>query len=411
MITKSLPILAGIKKCTGCLACIDVCRQDALKKAINEEGHYTYKLDASKCVGCLQCEHVCPALDDKCYGDNSLNNTVYAAWSTNDLIRNNSSSGGVATEISKYILTNGGIIYGATMDGINCLHIEVSDINDLYKLQGSKYIQSDTTGIYRLMLKSLKEGKTVLFTGTPCQVAAAINYVKDDSLRNSLYTLDFACGGVPSLYLRDRFIKEYEDEIIEIHSFRNKDKGWKAHGYKYELKALSKQHSLKSYGLHNLLLGGFGMGLTYRHSCYNCKFALVNRKSDFTVADFWGDTDYKDQHYKGLSSLSAHTAKGKRLLNEIWTLKREPTTWDKVLPGNYRYAYGKSILGKTIARRKMDHAFKKYSYCKLCLIYAGAATTKNPIYFFMKAVQVFIASQNHKKAIRYINENILNQSR
>ncbi len=268
-------------------------------------------------------------------------------------------------------------------------------------------MQSDTTGIYRLMLKRLKEGKTVLFTGTPCQVAAAINYVKDESLRNSLYTLDFACGGVPSLYLRDRFIKEYEDEIKEIHSFRNKDNGWKAFGYKYELKALTKQKSLKSYGLHNLLLGGFGMGLSYRYSCYNCRFALVNRKSDFTVADFWGDKDFKDQHYKGLSSLSAHSAKGIQLLNEILSLKREPTTWDKILPGNYRYAYGKSFLGKTIVRRTLAQAFKNLSYRKLCFIYAGAATPKNPVYFLMKAIHIVIASLNRKKAIHFINEKIL----
>lgn len=407
MITKRLPALANKKKCTGCLACVDVCRQGALNRVINEEGHYTYKIDTSKCVGCMQCEHVCPASDGKCYGDNSLNNPVYAAWSTNNLIRNNSSSGGVATEVSKYILTNGGIVYGATMDGINCHHIEVTEINDLYKLQGSKYMQSDTTGIYRLMLKRLKEGKTVLFTGTPCQVAAAINYVKDNSLKNQLYTLDIACGGVPSLYLRDRFIKDNGDEIKEIHSFRNKDNGWKAFGYKYELKVLTKQQTLKSYGLHNLLLGGFGMGLTYRHSCYNCQFALVNRKSDFTVADFWGDTDFKEQHYNGLSSLSAHTAKGIQLLNEILSLKREPTTWDKVLPGNYRYAYGKSFLDLTIARRKMAQAFKNYSYRKLCLIYAGAATPKTPVYFLMKAIYIVIASLNRKKAIRFINEKIL----
>lgn len=410
MITNKLPTLAELSKCTGCLACVDVCRQGALNKIVNEEGHYTYKLDNTKCVGCLLCEHVCPALDDKCYGDNSLNNPVYAAWSTNDLIRNNGSSGGVATEISKYIISNGGIVYGATIDGVNCHHIEVTDINDLYKLQGSKYMQSDTTGIYRLMLNRLKEGKTVLFTGTPCQVAAAINYVKDDSLKNQLYTLDFACGGVPCLYLRDRFIKEYEDEIKEIHSFRNKDNGWKAIGYKYELKALTKQLTIKSYGLNNLLLGGFGMGLTYRHSCYNCKFALVNRKSDFTVADFWGDTDYTEQHFKGLSSFSTHTAKASQLVNEIPSLKREPTTWGKVLLGNYRYAYGKSISEKTLARRKMERAFNNYSYRKLCLIYAGAATPKNPIYFFIKAVQVIIASLNHKKALRYINEKILNQA-
>ncbi len=127
MITKRLPALANKKKCTGCLACVDVCRQGALNRVINEEGHYTYKIDTSKCVGCMQCEHVCPASDGKCYGDNNLDNPVYAAWSTNDLIRNNSSSGGVATEISKCILTNGGIVYGATMDGTNCRHIEVND--------------------------------------------------------------------------------------------------------------------------------------------------------------------------------------------------------------------------------------------------------------------------------------------
>ena len=411
MITKKLPILASIKYCTGCLACVDVCRQNALSKIINNEGHYTYKLDTSKCVGCLLCEHVCPALEDKCYGDNSLRNPVFAAWSTDDGIRNNSSSGGVATEISKYILNNGGIVYGATKDGTNCHHIEVTDINNLYKLQGSKYMQSDTSGIYKLMLKRLKDGKTVLFTGTPCQVAAAINYVKDDSLKESLYTLDFACGGVPSLFLRDLFIKEYGDEIKEIHSFRNKDNGWKALGYKYELKAITKDGVLKSYGLHNLLVGGFGMGLTYRHSCYNCKFALVNRQSDFTVADFWGDTDFKEEHYKGLSTLSVHTSKGNNLIKDISTLQIRKTTWEKVLPHNYRYSYGKSIVGKTFARRRLAQTFQNKKYQELCLLYAGAATRKEPFYFLRKALYILLSKINHRIAIRFINNNILNQSK
>ena len=411
MTTKRYPILAEIKNCTGCLGCVDACHQDALVKTVNEEGHYFYKLDTSKCVGCLLCESICPVVGDKTYGDNSLNNPVYAAWSNNEQIRVNSSSGGVAAEISKYFLSNGGAVIGATIDETTCHHICITDVNDLFKLQGSKYIQSDTTGVYRQMLQCLKAGKKVLFTGTPCQVAVAINYIKDEQLKEHLYTLDIACGGVPSLFLRDRFISEYGDEIKEIHSFRNKDNGWKATGYKYELKAITKEKSLKSYGLHNLLLGGFGMELTNRYSCYNCRFALVNRKSDFTVADFWGDTDHKEEHYKGLSTLSVHTNKGCQLLDEIKTLSYVPTTWEKVLPGNYRYAYGRSNKGKTIARRSIASSFTKMSYDKLCLLYAGAATPRNPLFYFRKAVYVAIGVFNYRKAIHYINKVILNKSR
>lgn len=411
MTNKRYPILADNRHCTGCMGCVDACHQDALTKIVNEEGYYTYKLDTSKCVGCLLCERICPVVGDKSYGDNSLNNPVYAAWSNNEQIRVNSSSGGVAAEISKYFLSKGGTVIGATIDETTCHHICITDVNALYRLQGSKYIQSDTTGVFRQMLQNLKEGRKVLFTGTPCQVAAAINFVKEDKLKEHLYTLDIACGGVPSLFLRDRFVSEYGAEIKVIHSFRNKDNGWKATGYKYELKAITKQNNLKSYGLHNLMLGGFGMELTNRYSCYNCKFALVNRKSDFTVADFWGDTDHKEEHYKGLSTLSVHTSKGSQLLDEIKTLSCVPTTWEKVLLRNYRYAYGKSLKGKTLARRLISTSFSKMSYSNLCLLYAGAAKPQNIIFFFLKAVYVAIGVINFKKAIRYINKEILNKSR
>lgn len=410
MPTKRYPILADIKHCTGCLGCVDVCPHGALSRNINEEGHYTYKLDSEKCIGCLQCERVCPAIGDKSYGDNSLENPVYAAWTTDGELRKRSASGGVAAALSIYFVEKGGEVIGAAMDGFECKHVVVDSLEGLTKLQGSKYMQSDTTGVYRKMLSSLKDGKMVLFTGTPCQVAAAINYIKDDRLQNNLYTLDMACGGVPSLFLRDRFKEEFESDVKGIDSFRNKDKGWRSTNFAYELRAISKDDKIKSYGLHNLFLGAFGMGLTNRYSCYDCKFAKVNRKSDFTVADFWGDHDFSDQHHEGLSSLSVHTEKGKRLLENLSTIDKKETEWSKVLLHNYRYAYGKSILGHSLVRKHLAKSFRNYSYEKLCKLYA-AATTKNVFYFALMAFNIIRGKINRKNGIKYILRNILNTSK
>jgi len=407
---KRYPQLATIDRCTGCLVCVDVCPQQALAKTVNEEGHLTYTLNHDLCIHCLKCEKTCPVVSDMDYGDNSLSNPVFAAWSNDATLRKRSSSGGVATAVARHILEKG-VVIGANMEGVTCKHTVIDNIKDLPKLQGSKYMQSDASGSYRAALKYLREGRKVLYIGLPCQVAAILCMTSGGKFKDSLYTMDMACGGVPSLLLRDKFIKSSGYDVVAIASFRNKDKGWRSVGYRYELKTTNHNGETMPIPARNLLLGGFGMGLTNRHSCYACRFALVNRKSDFTVADFWGDTDFPEQHYDGLSTLSIHTTKGKAMVEEL--CKRNEigigeTTWEKVLNGNYRYAYGKSPIGKSFQRKHLSWLFKHCSYKTLCQLYAGNVKVYNPL-FVVKAILRMVNDCNKKYGLKYINHNILNR--
>ncbi|MCK9156600.1 MAG: Coenzyme F420 hydrogenase/dehydrogenase, beta subunit C-terminal domain [Paludibacteraceae bacterium] len=407
---KRYPILATKKNCTGCMACVDACPSGALCQFINDEGHYTFKLDKEICVNCLKCESTCPIVSKIDYGNNDLSTPVYAAWSCNKELRKKSSSGGAATAISEYILKQGGVVIGATLDGSNCRHISIESISDLPKLQGSKYMQSDACGAYKQTLQYLREGRRVLFIGTPCQVAAAINFVKNPKLSENLFSLDMVCGGVPSLFIRDRFISESGKKIKAIDSFRNKDKGWKSKGFTYQLKVVNDRNEIEVIHEKNLLLDGFVSELTNRYSCYDCQFVYINRKSDFTIADFWGDTFFRDEHKEGLSSLAVHTEKGKVLLAEIknQNIKIKQTSWDKVLPYNFRYVYGHSLLKHLPQRKYLNWIFNHCLYETLCSFYAGDVTFKKPIGIVLKVMRKITIIINRKKSEKFIY-NLLNK--
>lgn len=369
---KQYPHLANIHECTGCLACIDGCPTNALSIIENDEGHYFYKLNTEKCIKCHKCEQICPIISHSIYGNNNPNlSDLYAAWSTNKPLREKSASGGVFASIASYILENKGIVIGATMEGTQCKHIEINNVTELVKLQGSKYVQSNTSGIYRLVKERLEEGKTVLFSGVGCQIAGLLLFIKSPKLKENLITIDIVCGGVPSNFLIKRY-SQYHN-IKSIVSFRNKMNGWKSIGYKYQLTYTNKEGKIIiDNNKKNLITDGFSSGLTNRYSCNNCNFAFLHRISDFTIADLWGDKKYPQEHFYGLSSIAVHTPKGRNLISKLDKyLIINPITWNEILPFNPRYVYGKTSYSSRPERLFMAWIFKHCSYNVICKLYAS----------------------------------------
>ena len=287
---KSLPILADRYSCTGCLACVDTCPVGALKTIIDEEGFLTYSLNVKVCISCHKCESNCPIVSEYKYGENVIRSNIYAAWNLCDAERMQSASGGAFSAIASYFLSQSNTcVIGATQDGIKTRHIAITQKKDLYKIQGSKYAQSDTTGIYKLTYDKLKAGVKVLFSGTPCQVAGILSYIKSQDLINNLYTIDIVCGGVPSLFLIKNFVDNNPLGVSRIVSYRDKRTGWKSKGYKYRLVYEDKNFILHEENDKNLVIDGFSSGLANRYACNNCRFSYVERNSDFTIADFVAD--------------------------------------------------------------------------------------------------------------------------
>lgn len=198
----------NILECTGCKMCADICAKEAITFEDDQNGFWYPKLDESKCVQCGLCLKQCPVI--KKSERKEFTRVAYASWNSNEEIRRESTSGGVYYSFASYVIDQGGYIVGCsyTEDFCSAYHTYSDNYDGLARIMGSKYFQSDTAGIYKKTRDLLQTGKLVLFTGTPCQVAALKNYLNCDY--DNLITLDFICRGVPSPKLQEKKIKLYE---------------------------------------------------------------------------------------------------------------------------------------------------------------------------------------------------------
>lgn len=281
--------LANKKNCTGCSACLNACPKSAISMIEDTEGFLQPSINPNKCIECGLCQRVCPVLNP--IQDEGLNQKVYAFINYTD--RTVSSSGGAFSFFARKILSEGGIVFGATMDeNLNVYHIGIEDIHDLYKLRGSKYVQSKIGMSYKNARNALLAGRKVLFCGTPCQIAGLYKFL-GKRWENTLLTLDLVCHGVPNqqifnTYLEKlaktkKFSQEKNGKFIDFR-FRNLD-SWSI------VPAIKTTKSKTWYILsqeHNVYMTAFFRGLIYRESCFKCQFASTKRIGTFTIADFWG---------------------------------------------------------------------------------------------------------------------------
>lgn len=386
------PSLAGKKECTGCMTCSDACQKTkALTIEIADDGHYYPVVNPEKCIGCKLCERTCPIVSQLDYQSSECSE-FYAAWNVNTEQRKKSASGGAFSAMASKVLDEGGIVYGAAIiDVCNVRHIKVTEIADLHLLQGSKYTQSYTSGIYQDVLSSLLSGMTVLFSGTGCQVAGLYSFLGKKKYSGKLITADLICGGIPSKLLLDRFIENEPYEIKRVISYRTKDNGWKPTGFRYNLKVEDIDGIIHDYtDKRTLMTDGFSSELTNRYSCYQCKFAGTKRMSDFTIGDLWGDTKYPKQHYDGLSLIIAHNPEAIDWLNsakEYLTIAE----YDRVsaINSNFRIKTTNSHQYLMPERRYLAWIFNHCSYNTLKKIYAFDYGRTSP-WMLYKAIRKII---------------------
>lgn len=300
-------------KCVGCRSCEQVCPKKCVNIKENAEGFLYPEITANKCIECGLCIGHCPAEKVKLHTPLK----TYGLKNKNKDRIMDSASGGASDLIAQYIVSNGGIVFGcAYTSELEVKHIIIDKSKELHRIQSSKYVQSDTGNCYTKAKEYLKSGKTVLFTGTPCQIAGLYSFLGKDY--ENLYTLDLICHGVPSPGFLKKYFeyteKKLKEKIIK-YNFRSKAKrGWGKH-YLIETKTKTKSgnFSLDKYGKH------FDAGDCYRECCYKCGFASTNRVSDITVGDFWGIQKSNAEFFSenGVSSLIVNTAKGQFLVESI----------------------------------------------------------------------------------------------
>lgn len=319
--------------CTGCFACANICSHNAITCPENEEGFYYPIIDADKCVNCGLCDIVCPRVVDRQY--NSMQKSYYG-WNNDAEVRRESSSGGMFNMLSSRIIEEGGVVYGASFnyDGEIRLECHSSDEVSLQQLQRSKYVQSYVGYAYRDIRKNLKNGRKVLFCGTPCQVDGLKSFLRKEY--DNLITVDFICHGVPSMSLLNHHLHYLGLKGIREINFRPKNRTWVD-----DLKIVHSSGIRNTPWVFDEYFYTFEKNKSIRSSCFNCKHSNGKRTSDITLADFWGIHKYKPEEFdpRGISLVIANTAMGESLLGICMEEKRCSL---KALPNKYAtYVYEK----------------------------------------------------------------------
>lgn len=318
---KNNVMLVPETKCSGCAACMNVCPVDAITMKENGEGFLMPCVDDGACVNCGKCYSICPEMNTQYVNDPEPK--VFAAMADDD-IRMKSSSGGMFTVFAEHILAQGGYVCGAAFDdSFRLSTVVTNDPADLDRLRGSKYLQSSVGLSYREIRELLEQGKKVLFTGTPCQVAGLKAFLGGDY--NNLYTVDILCHGVPSQKMLDRYLSEtiakldedgVDRKLTEVR-FRDKNIGWKCQTMHLEFEnAKPYEKSLKEGDMFEFV---FHRNIGLRKSCSDCPFAEFPRQGDVSIGDFWGITkiDKKMSDKKGTSLVLINSPKGERLFDAV----------------------------------------------------------------------------------------------
>ena len=309
-------------KCVGCKACGDSCAKNAISFEQDDEGFAYPVLDEKKCVGCGECVRVCPAKEK--LQPRIEKPRCFSAWSRDDSVREESTSGGFFYELAKLIIEDNGAVIGAkyAYNYKKVVHSVALNLDELKELMGSKYVQSDTCGIFKKALMLLKDNYKVLFAGTPCQCAAMKKYLEGKVNLDNFYLMDFVCYSIYSPLVYQRWLDEMEEQeesVISKLRFKSKKYGWENRCLEIEFANGEKKYQSDLRGEDLYIAGIEAADLYQRHSCYNCSFREEShRAADFTVGDFWGlknQTEY--DLFKGISFVMANSAKADALLKKL----------------------------------------------------------------------------------------------
>lgn len=271
------------KDCCGCHACATVCPKHCIAMCVDEEGFLYPSVRIDACVKCGLCEQVCPVIHQ---AHSRLPLKVYASMSKILKIRMRSSSGGLFTLLAETVIKQGGIVFGAKFDeDWNVVHAWTDTMEGITAFQGSKYVQSVIGTTFREAKTFLQQGRKVLFSGTPCQIAGLKRYLRKEYPQ--LLTVDIVCHGVPSPAVWQCYLNSLKDRMEKITrvSMRDKTEGW--NHYRMEIHA-GKRALYSGRAACNDYSRGYLANLFLRPSCHSCPARQGKSQSDITLGDFWG---------------------------------------------------------------------------------------------------------------------------
>lgn len=304
-------------KCTGCLACMNLCPCGAITCQEREDGNVIPQIDPEKCIECHRCVQGCPENHVK---EKHEPRQCYASWQKDRKERKYSASGGIAFGFYKRWIQNAGIVYGAAFNEKGILTQQKAEtLEEARKFRGSKYVQSYNGFSYSEIGKELKKGKKVLFIGTPCQIAGLKAYLGKAS--EALVTIDLICHGTPPMSYLEEYIKEIAGaEKVDRVSFRG-EKDYHMVFYSQDRVVYSQRFRKDLY------YTAYLQGIIHRENCYKCEYADKRRVSDLTIGDFWGiDRKSLKVPYKGkISVVLVNSEKGRK----FWDLVKDEFIYEE----------------------------------------------------------------------------------
>lgn len=300
--------------CFGCGACATACPKQCISMVADEEGFLYPHVNKDICINCGKCVKTCPYYHRK---ENQIE-AVYAAINHNSEIRSRSSSGGTFYQICKHFIEEGGVVYGCAWDiEMKARHIRINKVEDIKKLQGSKYVRSDLGNTYTDALADLKSGLKVVYSGTPCQIAGLKNFLGKNYPQ--LLTVDVLCHGTPSPSLFSQYTtgieKRFKSRIIDM-NLRDKNKSWHRLHTAIQFENGKEFYTFCGYDTY---MSAFLTNMSQRPSCFECKFTTSNRQGDITLGDFWGIGVHisKMDDNKGTSMVIINSPKGAYVWQKI----------------------------------------------------------------------------------------------
>lgn len=355
------------KECCGCGACESACPQGIIEMKKNEEGFLYPKItELDKCINCKKCQRVCPMKTElkehevKC---------VLAGVSNDEYIWNSSSSGGVFSEICRVCDDQNTIFVGARWNGIDVVYDCTNNIAEQEKFRKSKYVSANPNGVLRKIKDYLNNGKKIVFSGTPCQNQALVNFL-GNRYRDKMILIDFACHGQGSPAVFQKwvsFLEKKYNKKVERFDFRAKEvieDHVNSNCCKYTFDDGSSVVTHRDYYHH-----AFVNGLCMRKSCVNCKFASA-RQSDITLADFKnlknGLTEYDSK--KNVSTVICNTEKGKEVVSSLANIRWMKCDSDFVIKYNPKLIRGMAgnpnrdaFMREVLSEKPILGTIKKYA--------------------------------------------------
>ena len=268
-----------------------------------------------KCINCGLCDTVCPVSQHNIGKYNRTDSLIYALRNKDKNICHSSSSGGVFLTLCDYVIDKGGVVFGAEYENNFVVKHKFEDKKeDVKRMSGSKYVQSDIRGVFFQAKQFLNEGRLVLFSGTPCQIEGLKLYLRKEY--DKLITVDILCHGVPSPKVFSDYINFIgKNSVFKLTHINMKDKtfGWEYQNLRLYFGNHKSQFNTIVSNLWNKI---YYSHIVVRPSCFKCHFTNYNRTGDFSIGDFWGINKYHPDFdiSNGASLLMVNTIKG----NEVW---------------------------------------------------------------------------------------------